>query len=562
MSNYISHITRGVFAIRTLWLLYVILAVAFLLRVAGVGYGLPLTLIGDEYPFTYSALQMIQSQTLIPALHPEDFKNILPYPAYLSYILLPPFAVILVAKYLLFHGPMELFKASIVTDLTPFFIVARLINVALGVFSVYLVYKIAFRWFSSNTAALASAFLLATSLHHVALSMVGRNWLPTSFIFLLVLYILTMPGWTRVRRYIFASVVTGMGMGVSTFCAFATVLIAIHYVCFDARSLKQLRQDVPLFAVSIVSFALLAAIPPLLWQSGNAFLGSVSAQGTKTLVGLLISPWSTLSLFARTESIFVALFVCGVLLTLVALRRVGIFATAWFLAYAACYYLLFRFEPRFFLPLLPLMALIGGYCVSRLWTRASLIALVCAALFIPLLSAARLAQLAWQGDTREHAREWVLVNLRPEDKLLVFASATTIPTQAAAVAELRDLDAGALRKVDLAYEAQERSDVPYVMNNLMSVTNATSAIQLAKRAEEGAYQYFFLEPMILPQFHAMNDAFFPVLHDSEIVQRFDGFGDFMSLSQSAFTEPLFTLFSPKSLGPDIVIVRIASTTSP
>lgn len=562
MTLSISKLLQKISATPHEWLLYGVLAFALLVRLAGVGYGLPLAVIGDEYPFTYSALQMIQSQTLVPAADPESFKNILPYPPYLSYVLLPFFSVMLLAKYLLFHGPMELFMAAVVSDLSAFFIVARLINVALGTISVYLAYQAAHRWFRSHVAALASAFLLATSLLHIALSMVGRNWLPASFVFLLVLYVLTMPGWTRARRYIIASVLTGLGMGVSTFCAFAAVMVAIHYLCFDLRDKIQLRRDVPLIAVSAVSFAWLAVIPMLLWHNGNVFLGAVSAHASKTLAGLLASPWSLLTQFTRTESILIALFACGLLLALVARRRIGVFALAWLLAYAACFYFLFRFEPRFFLPLVPLMAIIGGYCVSRLWTRPLLIALVCAALFIPLLSSVRLAQLAWQGDTRDHAREWVLTHLTPDDKILVFATATTIPTQAAAVDELRSLDARTLRKIDLAYETLDMQYLPYVVNNLTSFGEIEPAQELARRAWRGEYEYMLFEPMSLPGIHAMNDAFFPILHDAEIVQQFDGFGDHMSLSQSAFTEPLFTLFSPKSLGPDIVIVRIATTTEP
>src|ERR1035437_336508 len=124
------------------WLLLSLLLLAFLLRVVGIGYGLPLTVVNDEYPFTYAALQMIQAHTLIPALHPELFQNILPYPPYLSYVLIPPFIAILGIKFLLWHGSTALFQAHLLTDLSAFFITARLVNVLLGVLSVYLIYRI------------------------------------------------------------------------------------------------------------------------------------------------------------------------------------------------------------------------------------------------------------------------------------------------------------------------------------------------------------------------------------------------------------------------------------
>src|SRR3989344_593976 len=80
-----------------------ILVGAFLLRVAGIGYGLPLLVIGDEPPFTLAALKMLQLHTFIPALHPDAFQSILYYPPYPSYLLLAPFALIIGIKYLLFH---------------------------------------------------------------------------------------------------------------------------------------------------------------------------------------------------------------------------------------------------------------------------------------------------------------------------------------------------------------------------------------------------------------------------------------------------------------------------
>src|SRR3990167_9646356 len=77
---------------------------AFLLRALGIGYGLPLTVVSDETPFTFAALKMLQLKTLIPALHPEVFQSILPYPPYLSYLLLVPFTAILGIQFLLWQG--------------------------------------------------------------------------------------------------------------------------------------------------------------------------------------------------------------------------------------------------------------------------------------------------------------------------------------------------------------------------------------------------------------------------------------------------------------------------
>ena len=56
-------------SVSTRWLL-VILLVAFLIRLPGVPYGLPLHLYGDEEVNVYSALQMLQLHTFLPLVSP------------------------------------------------------------------------------------------------------------------------------------------------------------------------------------------------------------------------------------------------------------------------------------------------------------------------------------------------------------------------------------------------------------------------------------------------------------------------------------------------------------
>ncbi|MEK9170042.1 MAG: hypothetical protein AAB674_00130, partial [Patescibacteria group bacterium] len=85
-------------------ILVYILIFSFLVRLAGIGYGLPLWLIDDEPPFTLAALKMIQLKTLLPAFHMEEFKAFLYYPPYLSYLYLLPFSILLGVKYLFFSG--------------------------------------------------------------------------------------------------------------------------------------------------------------------------------------------------------------------------------------------------------------------------------------------------------------------------------------------------------------------------------------------------------------------------------------------------------------------------
>src|SRR3989344_4381755 len=122
-------------------ILFMILVFAFAVRVAGVGYGLPLWLISDEPPFTLGALKMIELKTLIPKFHLGEFSSVLYYPPYISYFLLPVFSGILALKYLSFDGGRLSFINYIGADLSDYFLATRFLNILLAVFSIYLIYR-------------------------------------------------------------------------------------------------------------------------------------------------------------------------------------------------------------------------------------------------------------------------------------------------------------------------------------------------------------------------------------------------------------------------------------
>jgi hypothetical protein len=503
---------------------------------------------------------MIKLHTLVPAWHSVDFVSILPYPPYLSYLLLIPFVAILAAKYILFHGSVALFQASIAENLSAFFIVSRLVSVVMGTLSVWLTYSIARRLFRSRIAALSSALLLATSVLHEALSMVGRNWMAVSFTLLLIFFALTHESWTFKKRYLIAFVATGLCMGISSLSVIFVAFIALYYLLAEHHqiSYQKILKDLRTLAPSFVLFVVLAVIPSLLYHSGNAFLGTLTIFAQKSFIGFLQSPFSMLSLMIYSEPVLIALFALGLGFLLVKKTAIGVLFLSWFLIYVAAFYLLFRFEPRFFLPLVPFFALAAGYAVSIVWNKYTSI-ILCLLLLIPVGAAARVSILSAHGDTRESAREWVLSHLAAQDRVLVFSSAMHIPTQSAAVAELRSIDASAVRQVDSADEMIDNKEVPYVLNNLTSIDNAAFAQNLETYAKSHGYQYLLVEPRSLEGLPNMANGIRSLEADATEVQRFSGAGDEMSLSQSAFLDPPLRLFEVSSLGPDVILYRIHGT---
>lgn len=535
--------------------LALMLFAALALRVLGIGYGLPLAVVSDETPFTFAALKMLQLKTVIPALYPEAFQSILPYPPYLSYVLLLPFALILGVQYLLWQGSAELFQAQLVSDLSVFFLTARFFNVVLGALSVFFVYRIAQTLFRTDIAARAAAFLLATSVLHVALSMVGRNWIPVSFIFVALFYVLTR-SWSLRRRYLSAFALAGLGMGISSLSAFFCVFIGLYYVLFDARTLKGVIRDVPTLLAGGLLFLCLTAVPALLYQSGNAFLGTVTLFEAKSLTGFLTSPWSALSLIAYSEPMLIGFFLVGVAALGLRYRRLAALVAGWTLFYIALFYILFRFDARFLVPLLPLFALAGGYAIEKIWSRRTALVLLVILLF-PLVNAARVSYLALQGDTRAHARTWVLEHLSPGDKILVFSSAMHIPTQKEAVKELRLIESSAIRSIDEAAEVLDRRNVPHALNNLTTLTDKEFISSLPEYAVRHDYRYLLVEPRSLVMSPVMTEVFPRLTEGAELVQQFEGLEDFTSLYNSAFTEPFTKLYSGASFGPSIVIYRLS-----
>src|SRR3990167_10363720 len=190
------------------WLIF-ILALAFLIRIAGVSYGLPLWLIGDEPPFVAAALKMLELKTVLPVLHQNEFQPTLYFPPYLSYIYLIPFSLLLSLKYLFFSGSLLEFKNYIVSDLSHFFIIARIINVALGTLTVWLVYKISKNIFKKEWPALLSAAFLALSILHIYLSFAARDWVPATFLFALATFFLTKPDTPLKKRVVLVAVISG-----------------------------------------------------------------------------------------------------------------------------------------------------------------------------------------------------------------------------------------------------------------------------------------------------------------------------------------------------------------
>ena len=90
--------------------------------------------------------------------------------------------------------------------------------------------------------------------------MTGRHWLPVSFLFLLVLYILTREHLQKNKRILLSYITVGVGVGISTIVVVALLPVGL-WILFESklRILNVLRDR--LVWVSVGVLALLAPLP-------------------------------------------------------------------------------------------------------------------------------------------------------------------------------------------------------------------------------------------------------------------------------------------------------------
>jgi len=556
-------------------LLY-ILAFSFLVRVAGIGYGLPLWLIDDEPPFTLAALKMIQLKTLLPVFHLDEFKTFLYYPPYLSYLYLFPFSALLAAKYLFFSGGLGQFLNYTVSDLSQFFIIARFLNVAFGVLSVWLLYKIAKNIFSAEGGslpagrrgasgggyeyvALLSAFFLGTSLFHILLSATGRHWLPVSFLFILGLFFLSDEKLSRQKRFLYAMLVAGVGIGVSIITVLLTFLILYWYLFYEKESVKDLLRGKTFYLASFL-FVVLVILPAVIYPGSFGFGGDMTAGNTKTFFGILQSPFLFLKPVALSEPILLIFAVIGLVLAFLHKRRFFWPVFLFIYTYSAIFYLFFRYEHRFTISLFPLLAILAAYgfyeCYRGISNRIISIGFILI-LVVPLVLSLRLSYLIYNDDSRIHARQWIEENIPQGSKILVYARLTRLSSVKEAIQEQKKIDSGSLRKVDIAEEnlAPDRPDAFHALN-FYSISNPEFYKDIKNYALANGYQYLFMEMDNFNRSQEQWNQIRQVADGKQEITSFGGAPEDYSVFIGQLTGNPFYLFKLKELGPSVRLYKL------
>ena len=276
----------------------------------------------------------------------------------------------------------------------------------------------------------------------------------------------------------------------------------------------------------------------------------------KNWIGIIMSPIEALSFVSFSEPVLVGFALVGICILAVRRAPLAGWLLFWFVFYTGTFAFMFRLEPRFFVPLISLYALLGGYAVADFvpkWRTSLPSFLALALMLIPLSASVRLSELAYRGDTRDLARTWTMDHLTSSDKILVYASLTRLPTQAGAVAELRTIDEGSLRKADTADESLARTDLPYALN-LYTVASSSFMKTLPSYALKHGYTHALYESGFGADLEAKR-AFLTLTASSTERVRYEGLAGF-SVADSVFTGLVRDLFTGTNLGPSVSVYSL------
>lgn len=546
---------------------WVVIALAVVLRLVGLFYGLPLSLVADEPSAIFGALKMLELKTVIPALHSAEFASVLYYPPYLSYLYLLPFAIVGGLGFLLSGQSLEVFTNQLIADPSIFFITARLLAIVASVISIVLIYQVARRLFATAPAWVATlaAFFLAVSSTYLALGSVARHWV---FIGLVIAIILRLLVSAIKRKYFWSLLVSGAGVGISTIAGVGVMLVGGWWLMESKVAPWGIFKVRPLELIAGgVVFGFLSWLPNLLYPQSLGFVNDVSLLSGKSFLPALFSAPQFLLTAGRADILLTSLAVIGILFLIHDRKFFGWLALIFTLFYSLLFYFLFHFETRFLTPLLPLFALTAAYGSWRLVTvkvtplgsdskvspwGTVIIVLICLAM---LITGLRFTYLIYQNDTRILARDWALENIPVGSRVVVAGELLRLPMTAQTFVEIESLDPQFTRRVDQAEAALATAGVDY--SPVFKALNLYTFDPVADR--EPVLELIKSEPIdyvIIDDDSPWQTVLSDILASGEAVEELAGSGDHFLYTAGHFWGFPWELWQFDRFGPEIKIFKL------
>lgn len=206
--------------------IYVISAVAFLIRLASFGFGYPIEVYGDELSNVITAFKVLANKSPFIPYEAGAFL-----PPLLSYMLAPIFAGIGAFGIVFdFFKNMGDFTSFVILHREWFLTPARVVSAMFGTATVYFVYLLAEKMFNKKTALL-SAFLLAVDFLHIHNSQTGHIWTPLTFFIVAFAYFSYRLSLTGERKWYWLSAFSiGLGYAMGQIpILYYPILLLIHF---------------------------------------------------------------------------------------------------------------------------------------------------------------------------------------------------------------------------------------------------------------------------------------------------------------------------------------------
>lgn len=430
---------------RELAVLLIVVVGAALLRIWGVGFGLPHTYHPDEHQYVDTALQVIEGQ-----LNPGRFNN----PSLYKYALAAVDGVWLaVARSTGAVESRTAFLALAQSDPTSSYLLARLVTAIIGALTAVLVYLLALeagaarnggsRSLDSRRAALVAAVLLAGTYLHARQSHFAVSDVPaTALVAAALLFSMRVLRHARPRDYAIAGLLAGLAAATKYSGGLVVVsLVAAHLLAEGApvRAMpRRLFDRRLLLAAASFAAAFLLAVPfaVLDWPAFVEDVALLIERGRTGFKGLALSPDVGWVFYAKTlwwgmGPALLAASLGGIVLALVRHRRADLVLVLFPLVLYAWMGRQLLMFARFMLPALPVLVVLAAELLVWLCAKlpdrdhlreAALVALTTVVLLVPVASTLRFDWLLTQPDTRDVAQQWIERNVPEGTKVLVHSN--------------------------------------------------------------------------------------------------------------------------------------------
>lgn len=498
---------------RTLLALLLIVAFGLVLRMWGIGFGLPFSYANDEYHEVLRALQLGSGGFNLERTGKGGFYYLLFVEYGIYFVWLKLMGVV---------NSAADFARYFVRDPSAFYYMGRASAAILGALTIALTFAVTRRAFSVGGAILAAVFLCVNQLHIDLSHRIGVDIPLACLVAATLIYAVRLAVDGTARDYIWAALFAALAT--TTKLPGAVLLLPLLTAHFyyvrrmgggvrEGMLSKHMWSGAALFAV-----VLIASNPGILFDgdllsplTGGYEETSMDGDGFEAADGSPARP----SLF---------LFYLNVLLQsmgwpLFLISMAGLVYGIWkrtagdviLVPFALVFYLIissatseFLYYPRYTLPIVVVLSVLAGRMLFELWQRYRLpnpvvaLLLVAASIATPLIASVKHDHLLTQTDTRTLAKDWIEQHVPAGSKILIEGLKIK-PVKG--TAQLQDSAANLRRRIAY-WRKVEPKQAKYLQIELQVLSGTTYELELItlddvqslKFYEDRGVEYFVVRP--------------------------------------------------------------------